>query len=88
LFRSYYLAWASAGSGYPLVTTATTYRQQASRAFAAEMICPAEYLSAEVRDEAGLTTDQIADIAEKFDCPFNVVRHQAENHGIALRGVY
>lgn len=87
LYRSLFLGWEAGTDSYPLVTTGSTLRQQASRAFAAEMLCPAEYLR-HVAGPSGLTTDRIAEISQSLECPFGVVRHQAENHGIPLRGVY
>lgn len=86
-WRAAYLGWGAEPGSYPLLTTATTYRQQASRAFAAEMLCPVEFLRGRA-GRHGLTSDQLNDIAEFLDCAPLVVKHQAENHGIPMRGVY
>jgi hypothetical protein len=85
--RAAFLGWGAEPEMYPLITTATTHIQQASRAFAAELLCPVDYL----RDRAGrhgLTGDQITDIADELDCQALVVEHQASNHGIPTRGLY
>lgn len=85
--RAAYLGWNAAAGDYPLLTTASTYRQQASRSFAAELLCPAEYLRHKVGNGA-LTSDQLNDIAEALDCQPIIVEHQARNHNIPLRGFY
>jgi len=84
--RAAYLGWGAEPGSYPLLTTAATHRQQASRAFAAELLCPADYLR-HAAGRHGLTTDQITEIAEKLDCQTMVVEHQARNHRIAVRGI-
>ena len=85
--RAAYLGWGAEPDSYPLVTTAATHRQQASRAFAAELLCPADYLRHKA-GRHGLTPDQMIDIADALDCQTIVVEHQARNHGIAVRGLY
>lgn len=85
--RAVYIGWGADPDSYPLLTTATTYQQQASRAFAAELICPADYLR-HIAHGRGLTGDQISDIAEILDCQTTVVEHQARNHRIPVRGMY
>lgn len=85
--RSAYLGWGAQVESYPLMTTASTHRQQASRAFGAEMLCPAEYLKHKA-GRFGLTSDKVNDIAQLLDCDSAIVEHQAINHKIPLRGIY
>ncbi|MFD1951591.1 hypothetical protein ACFSGX_12525 [Sphingomonas arantia] len=85
--RAAYLGWNASPGDYPLLTTASTYRQQASRSFAAELLCPADYLRHKVGNGA-LTSDQLNDIAGALDCQPIIVEHQARNHNIPLRGFY
>lgn len=85
--RAVYIGWGADSDSYPLLTTATTYQQKASRAFAAELLCPADYLRHKAGGR-GLTSDNISDIAEILDCQATVVEHQARNHRIPVRGVY
>ncbi len=89
-FRAYhatYLAWYCRNGEEAAATIATTRRQQASRAFAAEMLAPAEELK-ERAGNTGLTYDDIERIAGEFICPQEVVIRQAQNHGILMRGVF
>lgn len=85
--RAAFLGWGAEPGDFPLLTTASTHRQQASRAFAAELLCPADYLR-HAAGNRGLTTDQFLDIVEALDCPTTVVEHQARNHNIPIRGLY
>jgi hypothetical protein len=85
--RATYLGWGALAGTYPLLTTASTHRQQASRAFAAEMLCPADYLRHKA-GRYGLTYDKMTEIAQQLDCDAAIVEHQALNHKIPLRGIY
>jgi hypothetical protein len=67
-------------------TDAMTRRQQASRAFAAEMLAPKEALL-DRASKYGFDSDDIEDIASDFVCPFPTVMWQAHRAGIPLRGV-
>jgi hypothetical protein len=84
--RATYLAWHCAEGQQAGITIAKTRRQQASRAFAAELLAPAELLR-ERAGSHGLTPDDIGAIAREFECPEWVLIHQAENHRIPLRGI-
>lgn len=84
--RAIYLAWHSIDGQEAGITVAKTRRQQASRAFAAELLAPAELLR-ERAGQHGLTPDDIGVIANEFGCPESVLTRQAENHRIPLRGV-
>jgi hypothetical protein len=81
-----YIAWASVPGEDRAATPAFTRRQQASRAFAAELIAPHEYLH-ERAPKHGFTSDQIEDIAGKLICPYETVVWQAYHAGIPLRGI-
>jgi hypothetical protein len=86
LCRAAYLGWTSSTGASSGITSATTKRQQASRAFAAEILSPAEWL----RDRAGksgLTEQDIQGIAKENVCPEATIIWQAYNHKIPLRGV-
>jgi hypothetical protein len=86
LCRASYLAWKTADGEASAVTTATTLDQQASRAFAAELLAP-EQLLRELAGRDGLTPERIGAFAEENICPEAAIIWQAYNHGIALRGV-
>jgi hypothetical protein len=81
-----YIAW-EAGSGEDRASTpAFTRHQQASRAFAAELLAPREYLQSRA-PKHGFTSDQIEDLAGELICPFETVARQAYHAKIPLRGV-
>jgi hypothetical protein len=85
--RAAYLAWRCGDGQEAGVTVAKTRRQQASRAFAAELLAPAKLLR-ERAGQHGLTPDDIDAIAIEFRCPDWVIIHQAENHHhVPLRGI-
>jgi hypothetical protein len=80
LCRASYLAWRIGDGEASAVTTAGTLDQQASRAFAAEMLAPAEWLR-ERAGPNGLTANDIEAIAEENICPETTVIWQAYNNG-------
>ena len=84
--RFLYLGWRSTDGQKSAATAAATRKQQASRAFAAELIAPHRLLQ-ERAGRFGLTTEDINKIAEEFTCPEWVIEHQAQNHGIRIRGI-
>jgi len=86
LCRGAYLAWRAGEAGDGLVTVAGTRAQQASRAFAAELLAPAELLR-ERAGAHGLTQDGLDDLASEFRCDPRVIINQARNHRVPLRGV-
>lgn len=80
--RGCFLACCAKREGPRLVTRARVRDQQASRAFAAELLAPAAFL----RDRAGqgsLSTDRIA---EELDVSPLVIERQARNNGLSLSG--
>lgn len=86
LCRGAYRAWKTEDGEYSAVTSATTLEQQASRAFAAELLAPAEWLRERV-GESGLTQNDVEEIAEENICPEQTIIWQAFNHQIPLRGI-
>jgi hypothetical protein len=85
LCRGAYLAWRAGDAEDGLVTVAGTRSQQASRAFAAEFLAPAEMLRKRAGN-AGLTPDEIDALALEFQCDPRVIQNQAWNHRVPLRG--
>jgi hypothetical protein len=67
-------------------TAALTRRQQASRAFAAEMVAPQEVLR-DLADKKGFSGDQIEEQAGKLIAPFDAVLWQALRAGVELYDV-
>lgn len=86
LCRSAYLAWQGNRESSAAVTTASTVSQQASRAFAAEILVPSEWLR-ERAGSTGLTYQDVNAIAGDLACPEPTVIWQAYNHNIPLRGI-
>lgn len=81
--RAIYLAATSGRKSRRLITDALMRDQQASRAFAAELLVPSEYL----RSEAGygsLSSEQVLEIAHTLKASPWVVRHQASNNAIQV----
>ena len=81
--RATYMAWRAGPNGDAAATAASTWRQQASRAFAAELLAPASLLK-ERTGRAGLTQATLQRLAHEWGCPTQAIVHQAENHKIPL----
>ena len=81
-----YLAWTSLPGEDRAATEAITRRQQASRAFAAEMLAPKDALL-ERANRSGFDSDDLEELASDFVCPYPTVMWQAHRAGIPLRGV-
>jgi hypothetical protein len=86
LCRGAYRAWRTNDGDSSAVTSATTLEQQASRAFAAELLAPAAWLR-EKAGSSGLTLSDVEEIADANVCPEQTVIWQAHNHGIPTRGI-
>jgi len=65
-----------------LVTASYAPDQQASRAFAAELLAPAEWLRARLSG-GGADWETLAELAAELHVNEMVVQHQVENHGLA-----
>lgn len=81
--RTVFLALLKDSSKRRLATRAVTRDQQASRAFAAELLAPVEYLRTKRRG-GRLHRDTIMQIAEDRCVSPEVVRHQAQNNGMIV----
>jgi hypothetical protein len=80
--RASFLAWTGAKESSRLVTTARTRDQQASRAFAAELLAPAKYLSKRLGDRSsGVSPFTLDKLSEEMGIASAVVHYQARNHG-------
>jgi Zn-dependent peptidase ImmA (M78 family) len=68
-----------------LVTTAHTWDQQASRAFAAELLAPRRALVGryEARAETEEFEELVASLAANYRVSTKIIKHQLENAGIA-----
>jgi hypothetical protein len=86
LCRASYLAWKTSEGDRSAITTGSTLDQQASRAFAAELLAPATWLREKAPPD-GLTPEHIETLAEEAVCPEPTIIWQAYNNEIPLRGV-
>lgn len=73
---------AEPGENAALVTPTYSERQKRNRAFAAELIAPAEQLRTFVTAPV-VAPEEVAELAAEFSTSEYVIRHQLENHGIA-----
>jgi len=84
LCRAAYLGWMEGGDGEIAVTNADTRRQQASRAFAAEVAAPVALLE-ERAGRTGLTSDVIRETSREWACSPKTIIYQAVNNDIPMR---
>jgi hypothetical protein len=71
-------------AGEPLlVTSARSERQKRNRAFAAEFLAPADLLREALPGQT-VGDEELDDLAAVFGVSPSVIRHQIENHGLAL----
>jgi hypothetical protein len=78
-----YIAWCSKSGDFRAGTAAITRRQQASRAFAAEILAPRQYLF-ERAGNSSLTEEDIEKEAGKLMAPYDTVLWQAWRGGVSL----
>jgi hypothetical protein len=83
--RTVYLAWRAGSEGEFAATPADTWRQQASRAFAAELLAPAKLIEERYR-KTGLNNHTVERLANEWLCPPQIIVHQAKNNGIEVKG--
>lgn len=83
LCRALFLGWQQGQTSAHLVSSAKTWPQQASRAFAAELLAPAAWLR-EHAGRQGLSESQIQIMAQERHCAAQIIREQARNHYIRL----
>jgi hypothetical protein len=79
--RAAFLAWTHGSKSSRLVTTAKTRDQQASRAFAAELLAPKKFLERKLGDRTEVSAFTLDKISEEIGVAPTVVRYQALNKG-------
>jgi hypothetical protein len=82
--RTAFLTWSQSRKSSRLVTAARTRDQQASRAFAAELLAPAKFLTKKLGDRAEVSSFVLDKISEEMGIASSVVRYQAKNNGYYL----
>lgn len=83
LARSLYEYFYPASGPHALVSRAVTERQKENRAFAAEILAPAESLRKQIGTASSITQDDIEELAQEFDVSSMVIGKQIENHQLA-----
>jgi Zn-dependent peptidase ImmA (M78 family) len=88
--RALYEYLASSGNEAALASRAVTNRQAVNRAFAAELLAPAEGVRRELFGSAKSDThtrtvgeEDISELADHFGVSTIVIERQIENHGLA-----
>ena len=81
--RAAFFFWTGHSEDRRLITDAATRDQQASRAFAAELLIPQAYLRSKAEANK-LRWDQVHSIAEHAVVSLDVIKHQALNCGLQL----
>jgi hypothetical protein len=79
--RAAFLTWSQGENSSRLVTTARTRDQQASRAFAAELLAPAKFLKKRLGERSEVSPFTLDRISEEMGIASTVVHYQAKNHG-------
>jgi hypothetical protein len=82
--RAAFLAWSQSKKSSRLVTAARTRDQQASRAFAAELLAPAKFLTKKLGNRAEVSSFVLDKISEEMGIAPSVVYYQAKNNGYYL----
>lgn len=85
--RAVFLTMISDARSRRLVTNVMARDQQASRAFAAEMLVPSDYLLTRTNSRR-LGNDDVHDIARQWRAGADVVKYQAENNGIVVEASF
>ncbi len=81
--RGAFLGWSSGTSCSHLITTARTREQQASRAFAAELLAPFDYIRRRAGGSA-VSMYRIEEIARELEVTAAVVGWQAQNNKLRV----
>ena len=84
--RATYLGWRASPSSEIAITPAETWRQQASRAFAAELLAPAKLIRGRF-GKTGLNKVSVERLSSEWLCPEQIIVHQAKNQRIPVKGV-
>jgi hypothetical protein len=82
--RAAFIGWAARRDGSRLVTGARTREQQASRAFAAEILAPIKYIRRRTSGARAISGYRIAELAEELNVSPAVVKYQAQNDKINI----
>ena len=82
LARSLFLQTSSPPRERRLVTSSHTWTQRASRAFAAELLAPADALRHRIRDDE-VSAREVAQFADEFLVDHELIERQIENHALA-----
>jgi hypothetical protein len=82
--RAAFLAWDAQRDASRLVTRARTREQQASRAFAAEMLAPIGFIRRRGGGQGALSSSRVEEIARELQVSAQVVQYQAQNNRIAI----
>lgn len=80
--RAIWACWTRAAMSEFLLTDARTSWQQQSRAFAAELLAPRDFLRSRLTTDL-VGSEQIEDLAAELDVSSWVVEYQLRNHGLA-----
>lgn len=79
--RAAFLAWSNTKNSSRLVTSARTRDQQASRAFAAELLAPAKFLRKKLGERGEVSPFVLDKLSEEMGIASSVVHYQAQNNG-------
>lgn len=82
LARSLFIQACSSQPQRRLVTDSHTWNQRASRAFAAELLAPAESLRQRIGGDR-VTPRQMESLAHEFDVDLELIERQIDNHALA-----
>jgi hypothetical protein len=82
--RAAFLAWSQGRKASRLVTSGKTRDQQASRAFAAELLAPSKYLKKRLGSRGEVSSFALDKISEEMGIASTVVRYQAINNGYLI----
>lgn len=81
--RATYFFWTDAPDEEHLITSAHTRDQQASRAFAAELLIPRDYIRSQASG-GKIKPQKLAEIAEREDVSRSLIKWHAENVGLVI----
>jgi hypothetical protein len=82
--RAAFLAWIIPTNSSRLITRARTREQQASRAFAAEMLAPIGYIRRRIGGAHPISSYRAEEIADELNVSPQVVEYQARNNKIGI----
>ncbi|MEI8393552.1 MAG: hypothetical protein WCF85_02370 [Rhodospirillaceae bacterium] len=83
--RALFLGWGAGKQDARLITRAHTAEQQASRAFAAELLAPIAYIRSRVG--SGIASNhRLGEIAHELGVSLKVIFYQAQNNHLSIAG--